>query len=391
MILAEITKDNKIQINDLQNPVGDGVLFETIKFTFPLSWNGYSKTAVFKTEDKTVNIVMSRENEMCLSDSECYIPHEVLEGEEFELTVFGVKGDSIATAEKINIRVLESGFSLGDAPLNPTPSEYQQIINLTQTAVDIAQSVRNDADAGLFDGESGADIKIDQIYNPKSENAQSGVALASALENCLTADCNTEWVFDGGNASVDINFIIDDEISDTSSNAIANRAVKEYVDNNIETVAKEYLNNIKTAVSECVAEDLNAVNERITGIVNRVEAEADYIVEQGTDGIWTYRKWASGIAECWGTTEPKNISISNPWGTLYTLDNAFESYPYPFEFAKSPTVTALPETQNGNFWIFTGSGGNTIQTPTINAVRPTVYDIVGAKINYYVTGIIKEV
>lgn len=29
-------------------------------------------------------------------------------------------------------------------------------------------------------------------------------------------------------------------------------------------------------------------------------AAADYIVEQGTDGIWTYRKWNSGIAECWG-------------------------------------------------------------------------------------------
>lgn len=27
---------------------------------------------------------------------------------------------------------------------------------------------------------------------------------------------------------------------------------------------------------------------------------ADYIVEEGTSGIWTYRKWASGIAECWG-------------------------------------------------------------------------------------------
>lgn len=26
----------------------------------------------------------------------------------------------------------------------------------------------------------------------------------------------------------------------------------------------------------------------------------DWIVEQGTDGIWTYRKWASGIVECWG-------------------------------------------------------------------------------------------
>lgn len=29
----------------------------------------------------------------------------------------------------------------------------------------------------------------------------------------------------------------------------------------------------------------------------------DYIVEQGTDGIWTYRKWHSGISECWGKWE----------------------------------------------------------------------------------------
>lgn len=26
----------------------------------------------------------------------------------------------------------------------------------------------------------------------------------------------------------------------------------------------------------------------------------DWVVEQGTSGIWTYRKWNSGIAECWG-------------------------------------------------------------------------------------------
>lgn len=28
---------------------------------------------------------------------------------------------------------------------------------------------------------------------------------------------------------------------------------------------------------------------------------SDYIVEQGTSGDWTWRKWKSGIAECWGT------------------------------------------------------------------------------------------
>ena len=28
----------------------------------------------------------------------------------------------------------------------------------------------------------------------------------------------------------------------------------------------------------------------------------DYVVAQGTSGIWTYRKWNSGIAECWGNS-----------------------------------------------------------------------------------------
>lgn len=29
----------------------------------------------------------------------------------------------------------------------------------------------------------------------------------------------------------------------------------------------------------------------------------DYVVEQGTDGVWNYRKWSSGVAECWGKTQ----------------------------------------------------------------------------------------
>ena len=49
------------------------------------------------------------------------------------------------------------------------------------------------------------------------------------------------------------------------------------------------------------------MKELLTGIINKIQqiAEklgliADYVVEQGTSGTWTYRKWNSGIAECWG-------------------------------------------------------------------------------------------
>ena len=43
-----------------------------------------------------------------------------------------------------------------------------------------------------------------------------------------------------------------------------------------------------------VTEKLDELNTNISDINIR-----DYIVEQGISGIWTYRKWNSGIAELW--------------------------------------------------------------------------------------------
>jgi hypothetical protein len=40
---------------------------------------------------------------------------------------------------------------------------------------------------------------------------------------------------------------------------------------------------------------------------------ADYVVEQGTQGDWTYRKWNSGFAECWRNVSvtPGNVNANN--------------------------------------------------------------------------------
>ena len=47
----------------------------------------------------------------------------------------------------------------------------------------------------------------------------------------------------------------------------------------------------------------------------------DYVIEQGTSGIWTYRKWNSGIAECWGMYS-KSVSISaNNHTAVSTIPN----------------------------------------------------------------------
>ena len=41
----------------------------------------------------------------------------------------------------------------------------------------------------------------------------------------------------------------------------------------------------------------------------------DYVVQQGTSGIWTYRKWSSGVAECWGSYTSTGGSSTE--GSLY--------------------------------------------------------------------------
>ena len=87
------------------------------------------------------------------------------------------------------------------------------------------------------------------------------------------------------------------------------------------------------------ATDLNAAAEKIAvldpgGVVRyRTKAElqgdlaADYIVSQGTSGIWTFRKWASGVAECWG-------AVSGTWNGDSLGVN------YPFAFASIESVQA---------------------------------------------------
>lgn len=112
---------------------------------------------------------------------------------------------------------------------------------------------------------------------------------------------------------------------------------------------------------------------------------ADFIVEQGTSGMWSYRKWNSGIAEVWGRTDETKVSIGGTWGTLSVKDNAFPHYPYPFEFVENPVVNIFPESSNGNYWLFTGLSGDTTQSPTVSLIRPnglTVY----ATINYQIRG-----
>lgn len=185
MICVEIHSNNVLTVRDdiLSNAVSDSVKHETVKFLFSDNWRDYQKTAVFSAEGvDPINVLLDEDSNLCLSSDECYIPFEVLTGDSFYLSVFGVKGDSLATTTKIKIRVFESGYALGDKPSEPTESEYSQIMGIATLARAIAQSVRDDADNGLFKGEKG----------DKGENGERGESGVYVGSGDMPEGCNLQ-------------------------------------------------------------------------------------------------------------------------------------------------------------------------------------------------------
>lgn len=55
----------------------------------------------------------------------------------------------------------------------------------------------------------------------------------------------------------------------------------------------------------------------------------DYVVEQGVSGIWAYRKWHSGFAECWGQYSAK-IPINTSVGNCFRSESQFVALPFQF-------------------------------------------------------------
>lgn len=125
-----------------------------IGFTFSSDWDGLTKIAVFEGA-QTIDVA--------LINDRCIVPHETLAKSGGALRI-GVYGQN--TAGDIVIPTVWAKFGTvqpAAQPSNktttpPTPSVVAQILSAAQNAVVIAQSVRDDADAGEFDGKDGATL-----------------------------------------------------------------------------------------------------------------------------------------------------------------------------------------------------------------------------------------
>lgn len=126
------------------------VNFSKIEFYMDETWGSFlSVVAQFIQGGKPRNVQVK--------DGYCFVPPE-LEVGAFELCLRGDDGESVvASVNRLTFEVCEGFDPSGETPLPPSPDLYTQLVKEIDSGKKIAQSVRKDADAGLFNGERGAD------------------------------------------------------------------------------------------------------------------------------------------------------------------------------------------------------------------------------------------
>lgn len=112
------------------------------------------------------------------------------------------------------------------------------------------------------------------------------------------------------------------------------------------------------------------------------------IVEEGTSGIWTYRKWSNGKAEVFGKIPISALAVSTALGSWYrSAVVSGSSYKYPITFASIPVVNTDYTTSNGTggmMWLTTQ--GTTTAPPDFYIIRPTSSNGVTGSVNVRVEG-----
>lgn len=125
-----------------------------VRFCFSPQWAALDRTAVFTAGTVSVSRLLGEDNQ-------CFIPWECLTraGEYLRVGVYGTRGEEMVLP---TVSCLLGPICTGTQPEENTPTEatptlVQSLLTKAEAAISVADALRADADAGLFNGRDGKD------------------------------------------------------------------------------------------------------------------------------------------------------------------------------------------------------------------------------------------
>lgn len=168
--------------------LSDSIDLIKARFNFSPEWQGYTKTAIFKSNTK-------RPYSRILVDDACMVPPEAIKKSKYmSVSVFGVSGTQLITATDQIVPLTPSGYT-DDSIVSPAPTEniYQQIVTLMQRqAVDAvhAETAQGKAEKARDDAEGHAEQTGEDRIATGEDRVATG-ADRSAVNMALTGFAET--------------------------------------------------------------------------------------------------------------------------------------------------------------------------------------------------------
>lgn len=121
-------------------------------------------------------------------------------------------------------------------------------------------------------------------------------------------------------------------------------------------IQKLSINLLKPAENKLVIGKVKkGLTDEIAGISNSVEnisvpeAVQPYVIESGTTGIWTWKKFSDNTCEFFGKVPITSADVTSALGSWYRGANLYEAtaYEYPFQMTEAPAIETNFQTRNG--------------------------------------------
>ena len=150
MIIFNATSRRAACLSD--DAITTGSVGMEVRFSCSDEWDGLSRVAVFRGSGEQVDVALTGDS--------CNVPPEVLAktGGDLHIGLYGTDGSGhlvIPTVYANAGRIQRGTEPSGIEPTPQTQPLIDQLLEAAEDARDLAQSVRDDADNGAFDGEPG--------------------------------------------------------------------------------------------------------------------------------------------------------------------------------------------------------------------------------------------
>ena len=139
--------------------------------------------------------------------------------------------------------------------------------------------------------------------------SEAGTTAFVPLSMCVTSDDEISSFVFATSTLLETTYLLLDSTGWSQQSASATSTPTSYADATFDSSAKMNSTDMTTGSGSEVENFIAGLNTSVGDYVKWSEI-GDFIVEQGTSGIWTYRKWNSGIAECWGITSYASATFS---------------------------------------------------------------------------------